>query len=118
MKRDFISLFDLTKKGIFELLELSRNIKISQKNRIEQPILRNQTLAMVFEKPSLRTRITFETGMTQLGGHAIYLAPQDIQIGKRETIGDAAKNMSRWWNGLEINRYKIYLGGLWRLSNS
>jgi ornithine carbamoyltransferase len=96
MKRDFTSILDLTKKEIFELLELSRNIKISQKNRIEQPILRNKTLAMIFEKPSLRTRITFETGMTQLGGHAIYLAPQDIQIGKRETVSDAAKNMSRW----------------------
>jgi len=96
MKRDFLSIFDLSKKEIFELLELSRNIKLSQKNRIEQPILRNHTLAMIFEKPSLRTRITFETGMTQLGGHAIYLAPQDIQLGKRETVADAAKNISRW----------------------
>lgn len=96
MKRDFLSIFDLTKKEIFELLEISRNIKISQKNRIEQPILRNHTLAMIFEKPSLRTRMTFEAGMTQLGGHAIYLAPQDIQIGKRETVSDAAKNISRW----------------------
>lgn len=96
MKRDFTSILDLTKKEIFELFELSRNIKHSYKNRIEHPILRGNTLAMIFEKPSLRTRITFEAGMTQLAGHAIYLSSHDIQMGKRESIGDVAKNISRW----------------------
>ena len=51
---------------------------------------------MIFQKPSLRTRITFETGMAQLGGHAIYLAPQDIGIGERESAKDVARNLSRW----------------------
>jgi ornithine carbamoyltransferase len=96
MKRDFTSILDLSKKEIFEILELSRNIKHSHKHRIEHPILRGSTLAMIFEKPSLRTRITFEAGMTQLGGHAVYCAPADIQMGKRETTADVAKNLSRW----------------------
>lgn len=96
MKRDFITMFDLKKEEIHDIFELAKTLKDSQKKGIEHRILKNKTLAMVFEKPSLRTRVTFETGMTQLGGHAIYLAPSDIQLGKRETVPDAAKNLSRW----------------------
>ncbi|MBE0432023.1 ornithine carbamoyltransferase [candidate division WOR-3 bacterium] len=96
MKRDLITMFDLKRDEIFEIFDLTAKLKESQKKGIEQHLLKNKTLAMVFEKPSLRTRVTFETGMTQLGGHAIYLAPPDIQLGKRETIPDAAKNLSRW----------------------
>jgi len=96
MKRDLVTMFDLNKDEIFEIFELTRKLKESQKKGIEHRILKDKTLAMVFEKPSLRTRVTFETGMTQLGGHAIYLAPSDIQLGKRETVPDAAKNLSRW----------------------
>jgi ornithine carbamoyltransferase len=96
MKRDFISMFDLNKDEIYEIFELARQLKESQKKGVEHKILKDKTLAMIFEKPSLRTRVTFETGMTQLGGHAIYLAPSDIQLGKRETVPDAAKNLSCW----------------------
>ena len=96
MKRDFITMFDLKKEEIHDIFELAKTLKDSQKKGIEHRILKHKTLAMVFEKPSLRTRVTFETGMTQLGGHAIYLAPSDIQLGKRETVPDAAKNLSRW----------------------
>jgi ornithine carbamoyltransferase len=96
MKRDFISIFDLTKEEIFEIFELTKKLKESQKKGVEHKILKDKTLAMIFEKPSLRTRVTFETGMTQLGGHAVYLAPADIQIGKRESVSDAAQNLSRW----------------------
>jgi ornithine carbamoyltransferase len=96
MKRDFVSMFDLKKEEISEVFELSTKIKESQMKGIEHKILKDKTLAMVFEKPSLRTRVTFETGMTQLGGHAIYLAPTDIQIGKRESVSDVARNLSRW----------------------
>jgi len=96
MKRDFISIFDLTKKEIHEIFGLTQKLKEAQKKGIEMKILRDKTLAMIFEKPSLRTRVTFEAAMTQLGGHAIYLAPSDIQLGKRETASDAAKNLSRW----------------------
>jgi len=62
--------------------------------------LQGKTLAMIFEKPSLRTRVTFEAGMTQLGGHAIYLAPGDIRLGQRETVQDAARNLERWVDGI------------------
>jgi ornithine carbamoyltransferase len=61
-------------------------------------LLKGKVLAMIFEKPSLRTRVTFETGMAQLGGHTIYLSPQDIQLGKRESVPDVARNLSRWIN--------------------
>lgn len=96
MKRDFISIFDLNKKEMHNLFELAQTLKESQKKGVAHKILIDKTLAMVFEKPSLRTRVTFETGMTQLGGHAIYLAPSDIKLGTRETVPDAAKNLSRW----------------------
>jgi len=96
MKRDLISIFDLTKEEIYEIFELSAKMKDAVKKGVEHKMLKDKTLAMVFEKPSLRTRVTFETGMTQLGGHAIYLAPQDIQLGKRESVSDVAQNLSRW----------------------
>ncbi|KPJ73920.1 ornithine carbamoyltransferase [candidate division TA06 bacterium DG_78] len=96
MKRDFISMFDLTKDEMHEIFDLTKRLKESQKKGVEHKILKDKTLAMVFEKPSLRTRVTFETGMTQLGGHAIYLAPADTKLGTRESVPDAAKNLSRW----------------------
>ena len=96
MKRDFISIFDLNKKEIYDIFALAKELKQAQKKREEHKLLKNKTLVMIFEKPSLRTRVTFETGMTQLGGHAIYLAPTDAKIGARETIADAGRNLSRW----------------------
>ena len=96
MKRDLTSMFDLTKDDIYTIFELSLKMKDALKKGVEHKILKGRTLAMIFEKPSLRTRVTFETGMTQLGGHAIYLAPSDIQLGKRESVADVAQNLSRW----------------------
>ena len=96
MRRYFISVNDLKMNEISEIFKLTTQLKESQKKGIEHKILKDKTLAMVFEKPSLRTRVTFETGMTQLGGHAIYLAPADIQLGKRESVPDVALNLSRW----------------------
>lgn len=96
MKKDFISLFDVSEKEINTLFEKTFRIKDALKKGTQERIFADKTLAMIFEKPSLRTRVTFETGMTQLGGHAIYLGPNDIQMGKRETVADVAKNLSRW----------------------
>lgn len=90
------SIFDLSRDEITEIFTLARSMKDDLKAGREHKLLKDKTLAMIFEKPSLRTRVTFETGMTQLGGHAIYLAPSDIQIGKRESVADVAQNLSRW----------------------
>jgi ornithine carbamoyltransferase len=94
-KRDFLELSSLGADELGGLLALAARMKAELKSGIEHPYLRGRTLAMIFQKPSLRTRITFETGMAQLGGHAIYLAPNDIGIGERESIKDVARNLSR-----------------------
>ena len=96
MKKDFISIADFSVDEIDEIFQISLQLKKELKEEKEHQILKNKTLAMIFEKPSLRTRVTFETGMIQLGGHAIYLSPADIQLGKRESIPDVAQNLSRW----------------------
>ena len=95
MKRDVISMLDV-KDDLPEILELAAEIKRKQKaGEIYEP-LKNRTLGMIFEKPSTRTRISFEVGMTQLGGHAIYLSPKDMQMGRGETVADTAKVLSRY----------------------
>ena len=99
MKRDVISMLDV-KDDLMEILGLAAEIKKKQKaGEIYEP-LKNRTLGMIFEKPSTRTRISFETGMTQLGGHAIYLSPKDMQMGRGETVADTAKVLSRYVDGI------------------
>lgn len=95
MKRDLISLLDIRDdlKGIIELATI---MKGETKDGMEISAFKGQTLAMIFEKPSLRTRVSFEVGFTQLGGSAIYLSPQEVQIGKRESVHDVAKVISRF----------------------
>jgi ornithine carbamoyltransferase len=94
--KDLISIADLSSKDIQGLIESAVELK---RKRIGTQ-LKGKTLAMIFEKPSLRTRVTFEAGMTQLGGHAIYLTPTDILLGQRETVQDAARNLERWVDGI------------------
>lgn len=89
--KHFLSIADLTAEEIWQVFALAKKLKKESQNK---PVLKNKTLAMIFEKPSLRTRISFEAGMTQLGGHAIYLAPSDIGMGKRESVSDTAKVIS------------------------
>ena len=96
MKRDLISISDLTQDEVETLFALAQRLKADRQKGWPHPILAGKTLAMIFEKPSLRTRVTFEAGMDQLGGYAIYLSPQDIGLGTRETVPDVAKNLSRW----------------------
>jgi ornithine carbamoyltransferase len=96
MKKDFLSIADLTREEIFEIFELTRELKEKTKKHIEHHILKGRTMAMIFAKPSARTRISFETGMYQLGGYALYLAPTDIGIGKREAVKDIARVISRY----------------------
>ncbi len=97
-KRDLVSIADLKKEEVFEIFQISRDLKDRLRRREYPSILEKCTVAMIFEKPSLRTRTTFETGVYQLGGHAIYLAPADIGLGKRESVYDVAKNLERWVN--------------------
>ncbi len=105
MKRDLIDLSSLSAAELNGLLALAIRLKSELRNGLEHPYLRGRTLAMIFQKPSLRTRITFETGMAQLGGHAIYLAPQDIGIGERESVKDVARNLSRWIDLIMIRTF-------------
>ena len=96
MKRDFLSLADLTRGELEEILHLAATLKRDLKAGKRPPLLAGKSLAMIFEKPSLRTRVTFEVGMTQLGGYPIYLTPKDIQLGERESVADVARNLDRW----------------------
>lgn len=98
--RDFLSMDDLTAEEIRAVLERSSDLKRRLRAGESALVLAGKTLAMIFEKPSLRTRVTFEVGMRQLGGYAIYLSPQDIQLGTRESTPDVARNLSRWVNGV------------------
>ncbi len=98
MEKDLVSISDLSPEEIEELIELGGDIKRNVEKYSRT--LNRKSLAMIFEKPSLRTRVTFEVGMAQMGGHAVYLAPRDISIGKRESIPDVARNLSRWTDGI------------------
>ncbi|MCH7895893.1 MAG: ornithine carbamoyltransferase [candidate division NC10 bacterium] len=100
MKHDLISIRDLARGEITEFFALAADLKQRLKQKKAHPLLPGKTLALIFEKPSLRTRVTFEVAMTHLGGHATYLAPQDIRLGERETVEDGARNLSRWVDGI------------------
>ena len=96
MPKDFISIADWSRAEILAMLERARELKDLQKRGERPQTLQGRTLAMYFEKPSLRTHVTFEAGMTQLGGHALTLLPDQVGIGTRETPADVARNLSRW----------------------
>lgn len=92
MKKDFLSIIDLSAKEILDISQLAKKLKSEIKEKgCNKSFLDKKTLVMIFEKPSLRTRLSFEIGMTQLGGHAIYLGPSDIGLGTRESVKDVAK---------------------------
>jgi ornithine carbamoyltransferase len=95
-KRDLLRIADLAAAEIEEILALATRLKAQLAAGTPHPLLAGRTLAMIFEKPSLRTRVTFEVGMVQLGGAAIHLAPGDIRLGEREPATDIARNLERW----------------------
>ena len=103
MFEDFISIHNLSIYEFNQILELTEQIKTNPQRF--QNKLKNKILAMIFQKPSLRTRVTFEVGMLQLGGEAIYLSPSDIQMGARETPYDVGKNLERWVDGIMIRTF-------------
>ncbi len=101
MKRDFLRIADWSAHELWDALDLALHLKREHRAGIShRDVLPGRTLAMMFQKPSLRTRVSFEVGMTQLGGHALYLGPDDIQLGKRETTEDIALNLSRYADGI------------------
>ncbi len=93
--KHLISILDI-KDEIYETLNLADELKDKQKKGIAHELLKNKSLGMIFEKSSTRTRVSFEVGMTQLGGHALYLSPKELQMGRGETISDTAKVLSRF----------------------
>lgn len=97
---DFISMDDLSVDELKEVLDFAVELKRRMKGGDRPALLQGKVLAMLFEKPSLRTRVTFEVGMLQLGGHAIYLGPSDVQMGSRESVPDVARNLERWVDGI------------------
>lgn len=103
MLEDFISIHDLTLYEFNQILDMTEEIKKNPQRF--QKKMKNKILAMIFEKPSLRTRMTFEVGMLDLGGEAIYLSPSDIQLGKRENVSDVGKNLERWVDGIMIRTF-------------
>ncbi len=94
--KHFLSIADFSPEEIFHILELSAKLKEEWKKGGNKPILAGKTLGMIFQKPSLRTRVSFEMAMRHLGGHAIYLSPDEVQLGKRESVADVARVLSRY----------------------
>ncbi|MDZ7315501.1 MAG: ornithine carbamoyltransferase [candidate division KSB1 bacterium] len=100
MKRDFLQIVDFSREEIFTLFKLCADLKAKTKARQEHHLLKGKTLAMLFQKPSTRTRVSFEVGMVQLGGHALYLSPQEVGLGQRESVADVARVLSRYVDGI------------------
>ncbi len=104
--RHFLTLNDLSMPELRQLLQRAIELKRLRADGIEYLPLRHRTLAMVFEKSSTRTRVSFEAGMTQLGGHALFLSPRDTQLGRGEPIEDSARVLSRMVNGIMIRTFE------------
>lgn len=103
--RDFLALADITAAELAYLLDLAVRLKVLQKEGGQYAPLAGKTLAMIFEKPSTRTRVSFEVGMTQLGGQALFLSRNDLQLGRGETIADTARVLSRYVDAIMIRAY-------------
>lgn len=106
MARHFLKDDDLKPQEIWELFKLTERLKMELKSGIKHELLRGKTLVMFFEKPSTRTRLSFEIAMTQLGGHAIYFDRQTSQLGRGETLADTARVISRYADALMARVYK------------
>jgi len=105
MKRDLLTILDLTREEIETLLARARELKAWHRQGRSHTPLQGQTLAMIFDKPSTRTRVSFEAGMAQLGGASIYLAPGQTQLARNEPIADTARVLSRYVNGVVIRTF-------------
>ena len=104
--KHLLKLGDLTKEEILDLLGLADQLKFERKNNIPHPILAGKTLGMIFQKSSTRTRVSFEAGMYQLGGNALFLSSRDLQIGRGEPVQDTARVLSRYLDAIMIRTYE------------
>src|SRR4030042_4300807 len=100
MLRHFTATQDFTKQELLDMIELTRRIKAADQQGCTPKLLQNASLAMIFEEPSTRTRVSFEVAMTELGGHALYLKPGEMHLGVRESMYDTAKVLSRMCDGI------------------
>lgn len=105
MKKDLLTMKSLTKNDILELLNLADQLKYEKNHGIPHPILKGKTLGMIFEKSSTRTRVSFEVGMNDLGGHPLFLSSNDLHIGRGEPICDTARVLSRYLDCIMIRTY-------------
>ena len=103
--KHLLKLMDLTEKEITEILNTADQLKYEKKNKIEHHILKGKTLGMIFEKSSTRTRVSFEVGMYDLGGTALFLSSRDLQIGRGEPVQDTARVLSRYLDGIMIRTF-------------
>jgi ornithine carbamoyltransferase len=101
MQKDLLSITDLNRKEIVGLIEQARRMK----KEGTRPLLSGRTLALLFQKPSLRTRVSFEMAMHQLGGHTVYLSPEEVGVGKRESAADVARVLSRYVDGIAARTF-------------
>lgn len=101
-----LKLLDLSSEEIVDILNLADQLKYEQKHGIPHNILKGMTLGMIFQKASTRTRVSFETGMYQLGGHALFLSSKELQIGRGEPVQDTARVLSRYVNGIMIRTFE------------
>lgn len=104
--KHLLKLIDLSTEEITEILNLSDQLKYELKNNIPHPRLAGKTLGMIFQKSSTRTRVSFEVGMYQLGGHPLFLSANDLQIGRGEPTADTARVMSRYCDGIMIRTFE------------
>ncbi|MPZ77354.1 MAG: ornithine carbamoyltransferase [Deltaproteobacteria bacterium] len=104
-KRDLLNFDDWSRGEIEAILALAQDLKSKQKRSVPHRLLDGKGLGMLFEKPSLRTRVTFEAGMVQLGGHAVFLSPTEVQMGVRETPEDCARSLSRWVDMIVVRTF-------------
>lgn len=104
-KKDLLNLSGLGQDDMLKIFALAAELKGKLKSGVSHPLLARRCLAMIFEKPSLRTRVTFEAGMVQLGGHAVFLGPNEVQLGVRETPADCARSLSRWVDLITVRTF-------------
>lgn len=103
--RDFLTVNDFTRQELGEILDFAAELKTQSKIRKEHRLLRGKTLGMIFLKSSTRTRVSFEVGMAQLGGHALYLNANDLQVGRGEPVKDTARVLARYLDGIVIRTF-------------